>query len=203
MFELIFASNNLHKIKEVQNIIGSKLKSDSYRIISLSEAGFKGDIPENQNTLEGNALEKANFIYEKLNCDCFADDTGLEVESLNGEPGVYSARYAGNDCNSEANIIKLLHELANKKNRKAQFRTVIALKYNNLQYFFEGIVKGKIIKQKRGTGGFGYDSIFIPEGSDKTFAEMPANEKNNISHRAIAFQKLAEFFKKELNKHNF
>jgi len=200
MFELIFATNNMHKIKEVQNIINNKFKSDSYRIKSLNEAGFTGVLSEEQNTLEGNALEKANFIYEKLKCNCFADDTGLEVELLNGEPGVYSARYAGNECDSEANINKLLHELKNKSNRNARFRTVIALKYNNQQYFFEGIIKGKIIEQKKGKGGFGYDSIFLPDGSNKTFAEMSANQKDKISHRAIAVEKLAEFLKNKTDK---
>lgn len=192
MLELVFATNNQHKINEVQHIIGIKFK-----IKSLNDAGFVGEIPENQNTLEGNAIEKATFIYNKMHCNCFADDTGLEVEALNGEPGVYSARYAGNECNSEANIKKLLSELEGKNNRNAQFRTVIALIINNEQYFFEGKIQGKIINQKMGISGFGYDSIFLPDGLDKTFAQINTCEKNNISHRAIAVQKLAKFLKKE------
>ncbi len=195
MLELIFATNNLHKINEVQNIIGSKFK-----IKSLNDAGFIGILSEEQNTLEGNALEKANFIYNKLQCNCFADDTGLEVEALDGEPGVYSARYAGIECDSDANIKKLLRELEDKKNRNAQFRTVIALIINNKQYFFEGKIKGKIINQKKGKNGFGYDSIFLPDGFAQTFGEMLANQKDTISHRAIAVQKLADFLKKEILK---
>ncbi len=193
MIELIFATNNLHKINEVQHIIGNKFK-----IISLADCNFVSEIPENQNTLQGNALEKATFIYNNLHCNCFADDTGLEVEALNGEPGVFSARYAGNNCNSEANIEKLLKKLEGEKNRNAQFRTVIALIINNKQYFFEGIIKGQIIEQKKGITGFGYDSIFLPVGLDKTFAQIHVCEKNNISHRAIAVQKLANFLKKEI-----
>ena len=189
--KLVFATNNQHKLFEVQKLIGLK-----FQLISLSEAGFIGDIPENQATLEGNALEKARFIFEKLKSNCFADDTGLEVEILNGEPGVYSARYAGPDNNSENNISKLLLNLNNKINRKAQFRTVIALILNEKEFLFEGIVKGHIINEKKGNDGFGYDPIFIPEGYNETFAEMTINEKNKISHRAIAINKLADFLKK-------
>jgi XTP/dITP diphosphohydrolase len=190
--KLIFASNNQHKSSEIQNIIG-----DSFKLITLLEAGFEGDIPENQNTLEGNALEKARFIFNKLHVNCFADDTGLEVEALNGAPGVFSARYAGHENNAENNITKLLLNLSDKTNRKAQFRTVTALILNGKEYLFEGTVKGNIITEKRGDSGFGYDPIFIPDGYNKTFAEMPLIEKNKISHRANSIFKLAEFLKKD------
>lgn len=189
---LVFASNNKHKLSEIQEIIGNQFK-----LKTLFDAGFEEDIPENQNTLEGNALEKARFIYSKLKVNCFADDTGLEVESLNGEPGVFSARYAGPENNSENNISKLLQNLKNKTNHTAQFRTVIALIIEKKEFLFEGIVKGTIIKEKKGTSGFGYDPIFVPEGYNKTFAEMTLNEKNKISHRANAIYKLAEFLKKD------
>ncbi|MBI5540674.1 MAG: non-canonical purine NTP diphosphatase [Bacteroidia bacterium] len=190
--QLVFASNNQHKLSEIQFIIGKE-----FQLITLSEAGFTGDIPEDQNTLEGNALEKARYIFSKLGVNCFADDTGLEVEALNGEPGVYSARYAGHTNNSENNIAKLLLNIKNKTNRKAQFRTVIALIINGKEFLFEGIVKGIIIKEKRGSIGFGYDPIFVPDGYNNTFAEMPINEKNKISHRANAIHKLADFLKKD------
>lgn len=190
--KLIFASNNQHKSSEIQNIIG-----DSFKLITLLEAGFEGDIPENQNTLEGNALEKARFIFNKLHVNCFADDTGLEVEALNGAPGVFSARYAGKENNAENNINKLLQNLKNKTNRKAQFRTVIALIINSKEFLFEGIVKGNIINEKKGLSGFGYDPIFVPDGYNNTFADMSLIEKNKISHRANAIFKLAEFLKKD------
>jgi len=185
--ELIFATNNKHKLVEVQEIIGNQFK-----LISLSEAGFYNEIPENQNTLEGNAIEKARYIGN----NCFADDTGLEVEALNGEPGVFSARYAGPENNSEKNIAKLLLNLEDQKNRKAQFRTVIALIINKREYLFEGTVKGSITKETRGMSGFGYDPLFVPLGYKKSFAEMSLTEKNKISHRAIAVNKLAEFLRK-------
>jgi len=188
--KLVFASNNQHKVFEVQNIVGN-----FFKILSLQETGFSGDIPETQNTLEENAKQKADFIYNKLHVNCFADDTGLEVEALNGAPGVYSARYAGNDCNSTNNINKLLFELNGKNNRKAQFRTIIALNYNNIQYIFEGCIKGNILTEPKGNGGFGYDAVFLPNNSNKTFAEMVNEEKNKISHRAIAIKKLSEFLK--------
>lgn len=190
--QLVFASNNQHKLSEIQFIIGKE-----FQLITLSEAGFTGDIPEDQNTLEGNALEKARYIFLKLNANCFADDTGLEVEALNGEPGVYSARYAGSENNSEKNIAKLLFNIKDKTNRKAQFRTVIALIINGKEFLFEGIVKGIIINEKRGVSGFGYDPIFVPDGYNNTFAEMPISEKNKISHRANAIHKLADFLKKD------
>jgi XTP/dITP diphosphohydrolase len=188
--ELIFATNNKHKISEVQEIIGSKI-----RLCNLSQTGIVEELPENQVTLEGNALEKARFVFAKTGKNCFADDTGLEVEALNGEPGVYSARYAGPENNSEANLQKLLQKLSDKNNRKAQFRCVIALIINNKEWLFEGVVKGKIINEKRGGDGFGYDPIFIPEGYEKTFAEMSLSQKNKISHRAIAVNKLADFLR--------
>jgi len=188
--ELIFATNNLHKLSEVQQIIGYRFK-----LLSLSQIGFNGNIPENQKTLEGNALEKARYLYSKFHKNCFADDTGLEVYELNGEPGVFSARYAGPENNAEANIEKLLLNLDQKNNRKAQFRTIIALIIDNNEFFFEGIVKGEIIKDKRGSSGFGYDPVFVPDGYSKTFAEMMSFEKNKISHRALAINKLATFLK--------
>lgn len=190
--QLVFASNNQHKLSEIQKIIGKE-----FRLITLSEAGFTGEIPEDQNTLEDNALEKARYIFSKLNANCFADDTGLEVEALNREPGVYSARYAGSENNSEKNIAKLLFNIKDKTNRKAQFRTVIALIINGKEFLFEGIVKGIIINEKRGVSGFGYDPIFVPDGYNNTFAEMPISEKNKISHRANAIHKLADFLKKD------
>ncbi len=186
----VFATNNLHKLKEVTAILGNKIA-----ILSLQEIGCQTDIPETEKTLEGNALLKARFIYEKYHVDCFADDTGLEVEVLNGAPGVYTARYAGETQDSEANIKKLLSELRDKENRKARFRTVFALILNGKEYFFEGIITGEISKERRGTAGFGYDSVFIPEGSIQTFAEMSEEAKNKISHRAIATHKLCDFLR--------
>lgn len=190
--ELIFATNNQHKLSEIQEIVGNK-----FTLTSLSQSGFTGEIPENQETLEGNALEKARFIYAETGKNCFADDTGLEVESINGEPGVYSARYAGKENNAEKNIKKLLKKLENQLNRKAQFRTVIALIICQREFLFEGIVKGTIINEKRGNSGFGYDPVFVPEGYTKSFAEMTIIEKNKISHRAIAVNKLAAFLKSQ------
>ena len=190
--ELLFATNNQHKIQEIQNILDQKLK-----IIGLKDIGFHDEIPEDQDTLEGNALQKANFIYESYKINCFADDTGLEVEALNNEPGIFSARYAGEQKSSDDNIEKLLVELKGIENRKAQFRTVVSLIINGQDYFFEGIVKGKIIHQKKGTSGFGYDPIFVPDGYVKTFAEMSLEEKNKISHRARAINKLVEFLSSE------
>jgi XTP/dITP diphosphohydrolase len=186
--QLIFATNNANKLKEVNSLLSS-----SITLKSLTDIGFNEDIPETENTLEGNALLKARYIAQKFNCNCFADDTGLEIVALNGEPGVYSARYAGEHKNSEDNIQKVLEKLKGKDNRQAQFRTVIALILDDKEYLFEGIVKGKITEEKRGTDGFGYDPIFIPDGFDKTFAEMTLSEKNQVSHRAIALNKMAEF----------
>ena len=187
---LVFATNNAHKIDEVRIIVSGK-----YKIYSLSEIGCQDDIPETADTLEGNALQKAEYVHERFGYDCFADDTGLEVEALNDEPGVRSARYAGEARDSDANINKLLQALEGQPNRKARFRTVIALVTRNETRFFEGIVNGQIIKERRGSSGFGYDPIFIPDGYNQTFAELGSDIKNNISHRAKAVQKLAEGLK--------
>lgn len=186
--EIVFASNNLHKIKEINNVLG-----DSFKLLSLSDIKMEEDIPEDEPTLEGNALQKARFIHRATGMNVFADDTGLETEALNGEPGVHSARFAGENKNSEANIDKLLSLMENNTNRKARFRTVIALILEGKEYLFEGIVTGKIISERRGRMGFGYDPVFIPDGSKVTFAEMELDEKNLISHRARAFAKLKSF----------
>jgi XTP/dITP diphosphohydrolase len=185
---LIFATNNLHKIKEIREMTGSKID-----LLSLNEVNISDDIPENEPTLEGNALYKARYIFQKTGMDVFADDTGLEVYSLNGEPGVYSARYAGESKDSSANITRLLNELKEKTDRRARFRTVIALIFNGKEHLFEGIVEGTIIPDKKGTDGFGYDPVFLPDGYHQTFAEMNLNDKNLISHRANAFSKLLAF----------
>lgn len=192
--DLVFATNNKHKLQEVKHIIG-----DRFNIISLNELECFEDIPETENTLEGNALLKARYIHQRFNCNCFADDTGLEIEALDGKPGVFSARYAGEQCSFEDNIHKILLELEGKTNRSALFRTVIALIINDKEYLFEGNIKGKIIDSKKGIAGFGYDPVFIPEGYSETFAEMGNDLKNTISHRALAIQKLTEF----LNSNNF
>ncbi|MCD8044100.1 MAG: non-canonical purine NTP diphosphatase [Tannerellaceae bacterium] len=186
--KIVFATNNKHKLEEVKSILSSKLE-----IVSLSEINCFNDIPETADTLEGNALQKAYYIKEHFNIDCFADDTGLEVEALNNAPGVYSARYAGEAHNAEANMQKLLKELEGAENRKARFRTVIALLLDGKEYIFEGIVNGKIIEEKRGNEGFGYDPVFVPDGYNQTFAELGMDIKNNISHRAQAIKKLADF----------
>ena len=188
--KLVFATNNQHKLAEVSAILGSKID-----LLSLNDINCTIDIPETSDTLEGNALLKALYIHENYNLNCFADDTGLEIEALNNEPGVFSARYAGKEKDSEANMRKVLKELENENNRKAQFRTVVALILNGKRYAFEGIIKGEIIKEKHGNAGFGYDPIFKPEGYDKTFAELGTDIKNKISHRAIAINKLCEFLK--------
>jgi XTP/dITP diphosphohydrolase len=186
--EIIFASNNLNKIREIKNILGN-----SFALFSLQDINMTEEIPENEMTLEGNALYKARHIYKDTGLNVFADDTGLEVEVLNGRPGVHSARFAGENKDSEANIEKLLSLLKNETNRNARFRTVIALIFDGKEYLFEGIVTGSIIKERRGSQGFGYDPVFIPEGKSVTFAEMDLDEKNRISHRARAFEKLRLF----------
>ncbi len=188
--ELVFATNNAHKLEEVSAML------KDVRILSLKEIGCTEDIPETAETLEGNALLKARYIVEKYGKNCFSDDTGLEVEALNGAPGVYSARYAGESQNSEANMQKLLVEMAGKSNRKARFRTVIALILDGKEYLFEGEVRGVITEERRGAEGFGYDPVFLPDGYTKTFAELPLSEKNIISHRAKAVAKLIEFLSK-------
>ena len=186
--KMVVATNNAHKLKEIAAILGQEIE-----LLSLKDIQCYADIPETADTLEGNARQKAMYIYENYGMDCFADDTGLEVESLGGAPGVFSARYAGDGHDSEANMQKLLKELAGKENRKAQFRTVICLIRNGKEYLFEGIVKGEIIQEKRGGAGFGYDPIFVPEGYDLTFAELGDDVKNTISHRARAVEKLCQF----------
>lgn len=189
--KLVFATNNKHKLEEVQAML------TNFEIVSLADINCFEDIPETADTLKGNAILKANFITEKYGLDCFADDTGLEVEALNKEPGVYSARYAGEDNNAEANMNKLLKNLENNKNRKAQFKTAIALNIQGKQFTFEGVCKGTILTEKRGDSGFGYDPIFMHEGFNRSFAEMNLNEKGSISHRGKAIEKLVTF----LNEH--
>ena len=190
--KLVFATNNAHKLEEVAAILGDKVE-----LLSLNDIDCHTDIPETAETLEGNALLKSSFIYRNYQLDCFADDTGLEVEALNGAPGVYSAHYAeGEGLDAQANMRKLLHELEGKENRKAQFRTAISLILDGKEYLFEGVIKGEIIKEKRGDSGFGYDPIFKPEGYEQTFAELGNEIKNKISHRALAVQKLCEFLQR-------
>lgn len=189
--KLVFATNNAHKLEEVAAMLGDKVE-----LLSLNDINCHVDIPETADTLEGNALLKSSFIYKNYGLDSFGDDTGLEVETLNGAPGVYSARYAeGEGHDAQANMRKLLHELEGKENRKAQFRTVISLILNHEEYLFEGVVKGEIIRERRGNSGFGYDPVFVPEGYDQTFAELGNEVKNKISHRALAVQKLCEFLR--------
>ncbi len=188
--ELVFASNNRNKILEIQLLIG-----DTFQLKTLEEIGCKKEIPETQNTIEGNASQKANYIFENYKVNCFADDTGLEIEELNGEPGVKSARYAGEERDSEKNIDKVLLNLQTKSNRNAHFKTIISLLLDKQELLFEGTVEGTITLERKGSNGFGYDSIFIPHGQEHTFAEMNAEEKNKLSHRAIAFKKLARYLK--------
>lgn len=186
MKKIVFATNNNHKLTEVREILAPQ-----YEIISLAELNCFDDIPETATTLEGNALLKANYIYQKFGVDCFADDTGLEVEALNGEPGVYSARYAGENQDAKANVAKLLHELGDNNNRNACFKTVIALLINGEKTIFEGRIDGIIATKPTGDTGFGYDPVFIPNGYTQSFAELGSEVKNNISHRALAVKKLA------------
>lgn len=198
--KIVFATNNVHKLQEIREILGPE-----FEIVSLSDIGCHEDIPETGNTLEANAHQKAEYIFDNYHIDCFADDTGLEVDALGGEPGVHSARYAeGTDHDSEANMQKLLKKLGNNPNRKARFRTVISLiqmegdnPVCSREYRFEGVVEGHIGYEKHGTEGFGYDPIFIPDGYDKSFAELGEDFKNKISHRARAVKKLAEWLKAE------
>ena len=190
--KLVFASNNKNKIQEIQALVPNTIQ-----IVSLEEIGCTEDIPETADTIEGNAILKANYVTEKYGYDCFADDTGLEVEALNGAPGVYSARYAGEQKDANDNMDKLLSELKDKTNRKANFKTVIALNLNGNQNLFTGIINGKIIEEKIGTNGFGYDPIFVAEGYEKTFAELSMEEKSTISHRGIAVKELILFLQKQ------
>ena len=187
---LIFATGNHHKVKEVKQML-----DESIEIVSMREIGVTEDIPETSDTIEGNALQKARYLAEKYNVNCFAEDTGLEIDVLDGAPGVHTARYGGEEKKTEDNIARVLDELTGKMNRAAQFRTVIALIIEDKEYTFEGICKGSILRSERGYGGFGYDPVFQPMGYDKTFAELPASVKNSISHRGIATKKLIDFLK--------
>lgn len=193
--KIVFATNNKHKLEEISRLLEGK-----HEIVSLSSIGCYDDIPEDQDTLEGNALQKARYIKEHYGLDCFADDTGLEIEALNYRPGVYSARYAGPAKDSLANMNKVLSEMQHHTNRKARFRTIIALILEGKEYLFEGRVDGNILTEKHGDAGFGYDPIFQPEGFEVSFAEMPMDEKNKISHRGKATQKLAEFLRMKNEK---
>jgi XTP/dITP diphosphohydrolase len=186
--KLVFATNNKHKIREISDLL-----DDRFEIIGLADIGITEDIPEDADNLADNAMFKARYVHDKTGLNVFADDTGLEVDALDGAPGVYSARYAGVNKDPADNIIKLLNELEGVEDRKARFRTVIALIYDNSEYLFEGKVEGAIIQKRRGTGGFGYDPVFMAEGYDLTFAEIPLSEKNKISHRARAMKKLLAF----------
>lgn len=193
MKKIVFATNNAHKLSEIRDIL-----KDNFEVISLAELGCHDDIPETADTLEGNALQKAHYINDRYGVDCFADDTGLEVEAFNGGPGIYTARFGtmngyGESHDADANTRCLLDKLNGEENRKAQFRTAIALILDGEEHLFEGIVRGVITTEKRGEKGFGYDPVFMPEGYDGTFAELGVEVKNEISHRARAVQKLAEF----------
>jgi len=188
--ELVFATNNEHKLKELQALLGNKI-----RLLSLNDIGCTDEIPEEQPTLEGNASQKSFYVYHKFESNCFADDTGLEIEALGGEPGVYSARYAGDEKSAAANIEKVLQKMAKIKNRKARFRTVISLVIDGVEKQFEGVVDGEILTEKRGNVGFGYDPVFQPEGFSQSFAEMDLADKNKISHRGRAVEKLVNYLK--------
>jgi XTP/dITP diphosphohydrolase len=192
--QLVFATNNKHKLEEIQNLLNG-----IYVIKSLKDLNIVEDIPETHETLEENAIEKANYIYHKFGVDCFADDTGLEIDALGGRPGVYSARYAGPTCNFDDNVNKILFELQKITNRNARFRTVIALILKGEVFTFEGVVQGKIIKEKKGRFGFGYDPVFVPDGFSITFAEMELLKKNKISHRARAIEKFTAFLNAKFN----
>lgn len=191
MTKLCFATNNTHKIKEISDLLGNR-----FSILSLAEIGCQEELPENQETLEGNSREKAQYVWENYKVNCFADDTGLEVEALGGAPGVYSARYAGPQRSDKDNINFLLQNLQNKPNRNARFRTVITLFLDGQEYQFEGMVSGKIIEAPKGSNGFGYDPVFVPSGHSRTFAEMAMAEKSSMSHRGRAMEALIEFLGK-------
>jgi XTP/dITP diphosphohydrolase len=190
MIELVFATNNRHKLSELSKIIGEK-----FHLLSLKDINCFDDIPETADTLEGNAALKAHFIWEKYQMNCFADDTGLEIDALNGQPGVYSARYAGEEQNSEANLTKVLEKMKGVNNRRARFRTVICLIIDGKERYFEGIVNGSLLSKQQGKEGFGYDPIFVPVGHNITFAEMDMEIKNKISHRGLATERLLGFLK--------
>lgn len=195
MRELIFVTNNRHKLFEIRQIIGER-----FLVNCLSDIGFSGEIPETEPDLAGNALMKARYIYDRYGADCFADDTGLEVDALNGAPGVYSARYAGEEATYADNVIKLLEEMKGKVKRTARFRTVIALILDRREYLFEGKVEGTILTENHGNKGFGYDPVFLPDGYDRSFAEMAPDEKNSISHRGRATEALVQFLMQVSNK---
>ena len=195
--QLVFATNNDHKLTEIRDMLG-----DSFKLLSLRDLNLEEDIPENEPSLEGNAMHKARHVYGILNMDVFADDTGLETDILNGLPGVHSARFAGEDKNSDENIDKLLGLMGSSENRKARFRTIIALILDGKEYLFEGVSEGTIMFERRGREGFGYDPVFVPSGCNLTYAEMPLDEKNKISHRARAFNKLKEFLFQYSQKDN-
>lgn len=188
MDQLIFATHNAHKADEVKAIVGNL-----FEVKNLSDINFFDEIPETGNTFKENAFQKVKYLHDKLNCNCFADDSGLSVDALNGAPGILSARYAGEPSNSQRNTEKLLNNLKNISNRKAQFTCVIAVILDGQPHFFEGVIHGTITETPYGEGGFGYDPVFIPDGYDKTFAELPADIKNKISHRAIALEKFKQF----------
>lgn len=190
MREIVFATNNAHKMEEVAAMLGGE-----YRLVTLRECGITEEIPENEPTIEGNALQKARYVHERTGGDCFADDTGLEVDALNGAPGVHSARYATDGHDFEANMRLLLRNMEGKTDRRARFRTVIALILDGEEYLFEGVVEGHITEQPAGDHGFGYDPVFVPEGETETFAEMSAERKNAISHRGRAVRKFADFMR--------
>jgi XTP/dITP diphosphohydrolase len=187
---LVAASNNQHKISEIRPLL-----EPDFRILSLDDIGCREDLPETGDSLEANSLQKAKYVYDHFHLPCFADDTGLEVEALDGQPGVYSARYAGQQRNSEDNISLLLKNMSGKQNRRARFRTVITLLHSSCVHIFEGTVHGTIIAERKGTGGFGYDPVFQPDGTTKTMAELTVEEKNSISHRGQAVKKLVAFLK--------
>ena len=189
--KIVFATGNSNKLKEIKYAI------NSFEIVGLKDLDITEEISETGTTLKENALQKANYIYKKTGLNCFSDDTGLEIEALDNRPGVYSAMYAGEDCNAEANMQKVLKELSGFSNRKAKFKTVIALIINGKEYFFEGFIRGGILKEKRGAGGFGYDPIFSPDGYEETFAQMSIDLKNKISHRGLAIKKLVDFLNQE------
>jgi len=194
MKKLVFATNNPHKLNELKQILG-----DDFQILSLNDLNFNEEIPETGDTLKENASQKSHFIYERYGLDCFADDTGLEVDALGGAPGVYSARYAGENATYDENVEKLLFELKGERIRTARFKTVISLLIGGKEYFFEGRVEGVITESRKGKDGFGYDPVFLPDGFDETFAEMSSNKKNQISHRGRAVAKLVCFLNKGIS----
>ncbi len=197
VMRLVFASNNMHKVREISHIL-----DDTITLLSLRDINIPEDIPEDEPLIEGNALFKARYVHNATGLDVFADDTGLEIEALDGLPGVHSARFAGEARDSSDNIAKVLYLLKGKKNRKAKFRTVIALILENREYLFEGVVSGRITEEKYGEEGFGYDPVFVPDGKEVTFAQMTLSEKNKISHRALAFEKLKDFLHQHDHKNH-